>query len=187
MVEEAGTELSYSVTFLEMRARPRWGWPPLPAGAPASLLTTKMPPAWYFLALYDAVGRDYAWEDLHALEPGEVEKWLSTDGISVHVLIRDGWPQGFFALDESAPETTEISYLGLVPQLVGRGFGKWLVKTAVLTAWEREGLECLTINTCSLDHPRALALYQSHGFNPVRREERSRTLTRSRDPSRIPD
>ena len=29
------------------------------------------PPVWWFLALYDAVGSDYAWEDIHAREHEE--------------------------------------------------------------------------------------------------------------------
>ena len=44
----------------------------------------------------------------------------------------------------------------------------------------REGVEKLTLNTNSLDHPRALPNYQRLGFVPVRREERTRTLTRPR-------
>ena len=39
----------------------------------------------------------------------------------------------------------------------------------------------VTVNTNSLDHPRALPLYQKAGFVPVRRETRSRVLTRDRD------
>jgi hypothetical protein len=34
----------------------------------------------------------------------------------------------------------------------------------------------MTVNTCTLDHPRALPAYQSWGFHPVRREERRRRV-----------
>ena len=48
-------------------------------------------------------------------------------------------------------------------------------------AWDREGVRRMTVNTNSLDHPRALPLYQRAGFEPVRRETHSRVLTRDRD------
>jgi hypothetical protein len=42
-------------------------------------------------------------------------------------------------------------------------------------AWERP-IERMTVNTCSLDHPRALATYQKWGFAPVRREQHQRVI-----------
>jgi GNAT superfamily N-acetyltransferase len=63
-------------------------------------------------------------------------------------------------------------------QAVGRGWGKALLKTAILTGWAREGVERMTVNTCTLDHPRALIQYQRFGFAPVRTEVHSRILTR---------
>ena len=41
------------------------------------------------------------------------------------------------------------------------------LKTAILTAWDSNKIETLTVNTCSLDHKRALQLYQRNGFSPV--------------------
>ena len=53
-----GTEVPYTVTWLQMTDRPDYDWPSLPAGRPASLQHAENPPPWYFLSLYDAVGRD---------------------------------------------------------------------------------------------------------------------------------
>ena len=39
----------------------------------------------------------------------------------------------------------------------------------------------MTVHTNTFDHPRALALYQRMGFVPVRREEKTRKLTRARE------
>ena len=186
-IQPAGTELSYTVTWLEMTARPDYGWPTLPATHPATLLHAVDPPAWYFLALYDAVGRDYAWEDMHAEDPGELAAWLRKPEVSLFTLMMDGWPQGVFLLDAIEPDTTDLCYFGLVPEAVGKGLGKYLLRTAILTAWDREGIGKLTVNTCTLDHPRALQTYQANGFSPVRRADFTRTLTRHRDLSRIPD
>ena len=186
-VQPAGTELDYTVTWLEMTACPSYPWPSLPATHPATLLAAEAPPVWYFLALYDAVGRDYAWEDMHSEDPGELRDWLGHPDVALYTLMMKGWPQGFFLLDGREKGVTDLGYFGLVPEAVGQGLGKYLLRTAILTAWEREGLERLTVNTCTLDHPRALQTYQANGFTPVRRKEFTRILTRSRDLSRIPD
>ena len=50
-------------------------------------------------------------------------------------------------------------------------------------AWDRPGTARVTVNTNSLDHPRALPLYQKAGFVPVRRE----TRTPGADPRPRPD
>ena len=55
-VVPAGTEVDYTVTYLEMDARPAYSYPHMPATHAASLIRAESPPTWYFLALYDAVG-----------------------------------------------------------------------------------------------------------------------------------
>lgn len=181
----AGGRVDYRVTFLEMASRPAYDWPHLPHDAgPASLLKADTPSVWYFRALYDAVGRDHAWEDLHDEPESEVAAWLADPDVALWSLIRNGWPQGFFILDTREPDTSVITLLGLVPEAIGLGLGRFLVRTAVLTAWERPGLQRLRVETCSLDHPRALAVYQRHGFEVVARESRSRVLRHALDPGR---
>ena len=193
-VQRAGTEVAYTVTWLEMTRRPSYDWPHQPSGPAASLLRAEDPPRWWFDALYGAVGRDYAWEDMPERSDAEWRAWFDPAHMRLYALVARGWPHGFFLLDESGGEdaggggaATDLAYFGLVPEAIGGGWGSWLLRTAILTAWEREGMERLTVNTCTLDHPRALAIYQSNGFVPVRRAERTRTLKRDRDLSRIPD
>ncbi len=184
-VQKAGTEVAYTITYLEMEARPDFDYPHLPVGSSAALLKAQDPPAWYLMMLYDAVGRDYAWEDMHARDEPEIAEQLETGAL--YTLIDHGWPHGFFLLTGPDQDgATELAYLGLVPEAVGSGLGSWLLKTAILTAWDMTGTTRMTVNTCTLDHPRALALYQKNGFVPVRREEKTRILTRDRDLTRIP-
>jgi len=59
-----------------------------------------------------------------------------------------------------------------------------MLRTAILTGWAQEGVEKMIVNTCTLDHPRALIQYQRHGFEVVRREDRTRTLTRDWTPTK---
>jgi GNAT superfamily N-acetyltransferase len=94
--------------------------------------------------------------------------------------MRAGWPHGFFILDCRDPDICDLALFGLAPQATGRGLGTYLLQTAVHMAWDRPAAVRVTVNTNSLDHPRALPLYQRAGFLPVRRETRSRVLSRDR-------
>ncbi|MEO0918057.1 MAG: GNAT family N-acetyltransferase [Pseudomonadota bacterium] len=183
-LQKAGTEVDYTITYLEMTERPRYGYPRLPVASTAALLKAEDPPVWYFLSLYDAVGRDYAWEDMHSFPEAEVADQLHRS--SLFTLTEKGWPHGFFLLEQMVNGHVELAYFGLVPEAVGSGLGKWLLQTAILTAWDLTDTKLLTVNTCTLDHPRALALYQKNGFQPIRREAKTRVLARDRDMSRIP-
>ncbi len=183
----AGSTVEYVVTWLEMTERPGWPWPAPPAGMEGALLRADDPPVWYFRAMYDAVGQDYDWTDLHATPEEELRTWLHDPDVAMYTLMGHGWPHGFFVLDWRTKDVCELAYFGLVPQVIGRGLGQWLLRTAILTGWSHEGVTRVTVNTNTLDHPRALANYQKHGFVVIGRETRSRTLARDRDPSRIPD
>ena len=108
-IQKAGTELSYSITWLEMTVRPSFDWPHLPLGSTASLLKAKEPPAWYFLSLYDAVGRDYAWEDMFSWEEPRLKDWLQAESMTLYTLVEDGFPQGFFMLDDQGEGVVDLA------------------------------------------------------------------------------
>jgi GNAT superfamily N-acetyltransferase len=174
----AGEEVTYTVTWLEMTARPTRPHAPAPATPATSVLRADAPPVWFFLALYDAVGRDYAWDDLHAEAEDKLKVMLHDPAVSMYTLMAAGWPHGFFLMDWRQPGRAELAYFGLVPQAIGRGLGAFFLDTAIRTGWDRPGVERLTVNTCTLDHPRALARYQKHGFGAVGQEQRTRILRR---------
>ena len=173
---KAGDTVDYRVTWLEMDAPPGFGWPVLPVGREGMLIRAETPPWWYFLALYDAVGRDYAWTDKHEMTRDALNAWLAHPDVSLHTLMSGGWPQGFFMLDAREKPVCDLAYFGLVPEAVGRGLGSWLLQSAILSGWALPGVTKLTVNTCTLDHPRALIQYQRFGFEPVRTEVRSTVL-----------
>ena len=168
-VRPGGPYPPYTVTYLRTTARP-----PAPGPAPegASLARSEAPPAWWFLALYDAVGAPYRWTDMHARPRAEVEAFVQHPRAELWTLTRGGWPQGFFLLDGRAPPVCDLAYFGLVPEAVGRGLGRWLLRAALTRAWAMPGTERVTVNTCTLDHPRALPTYLAAGFEVVRREDR---------------
>ena len=182
----AGTEIGYTVTWLEMTKRPTFPWPPAPVGTPVSLIHAEDPPVWYFLSLYDAVGRDYVWDDMFEMSEDDLRALLHDGDVALYTLLAHGWPHGFFLLDWREAGTCDLAYFGLVPEAVGRGLGRFLLQSAIHTGWDRPGVGKMTVNTCTLDHPRALAAYQKQGFAPVRQEDRIRILKRDRDLARIP-
>lgn len=182
----AGTEVAYSVTYLQMTTRPEWPMPRLPGHI--RLDRAIDPPVWYFLMLYDAVGRDYEWQDRFVQaeeDPAALQAFVRDRDVVIWTAMGHGWPQGFFMLDWRVPGICDLAYFGLVPQAVGKGWGKALLQTAILTGWARDGVDKMTVNTCTLDHPRALALYQRMGFAPVTREDRRRVLVHDHDPARF--
>lgn len=168
--------LHYRISHLEMTARPTWGWPPMPAGREGALLLAEAPPAWFYLALHEAVGRDFAWETPFGGDPAAIDAWLADPGVTLWTLMRMGWPNGFFLIDARSMPTVRIAQWGLVPEARGRGWGEFLVRTAVLTAWSLPGAERLAVSVTSLDHPRALALYQQCGFVVTAQQAATRVL-----------
>ena len=178
--EQPGDEIEYVVTFLEMPHRPSAPLPPRPMNAQTALLRAEDPPAEYFLYLYGTVGAPYEWTDWFDRSRDELEEFVGNPSVLLYTLMLDGWPGGFFMLDQSQTGICDLAYFGLVPQAVGRRLGHWFLATAVDTGWALSGTERMTVNTNTLDHPRAIGLYQRVGFEPVRRETHRRTLTQAR-------
>ena len=159
-----------TVTFLEMTAKPSAVPPPIPKGKVA-LLRCEKPSPHFYRYLYDTIGADYYWVD---------RKRLDTDGLALviqdplnrlFVLYRDGSPAGMAELDLRKAGIANISYFGLMPEMIGKRLGYFFLYHTCLNAWV-EPIQRLTINTCTLDHPRALPLYQRIGFTPYDRQER---------------
>jgi len=100
--------------------------------------------------------------------------------VTLYTLMRSGWPAGFFILDSREAGRCDLAYFGLVPEMLGQGLGSWMVRTAVHMGWDRPGTRRMTVETCSLDHPRALSLYQRAGFAPIGQKRKTRVLTRPR-------
>jgi len=186
VLKKPGQRVRYTVTYLEMTARPATPIPHVPTGSPLALIAAENPPVEYFLYLYSAVGAAYEWTDWLKHTRQQQEAFVSDPKVELFTLMVDGWPGGFFVLDTRQIKTRKIgtcdlAFFGLVPQARGRGLGAWLLGCAIHMGWDRPGVTRMTVDTNTLDHPRALALYQRMGFVPVRREAKTRKLTRPRE------
>ena len=158
--------IKYRVTYLEMKNRPSFDWPKT-LKHKLTILKAENIPSWYFLFFYKQVGKNYYWTDWLNKTDKEVNDFVNDKNVIFYTLIKDGWPVGFFMLDYRTINICNLSFLGLVEEVIGIGLGEYLLKTAILTAWDSKKIENLTVNTCSLDHKRALQLYQKNGFSPV--------------------
>jgi GNAT superfamily N-acetyltransferase len=159
-------EIAAVVTSLRMTERPRPR--PMPS-SPLRLVRWPAPRAEAYRALFRRVGAPWLWfsrllpdDDalLAAIRDPAVEVYAAAD--------RNGVEVGLLELDFRTAATCELSYLALIPELTGKGHGRWLIAHALALAW-RKGIESVWVHTCTLDQPAALAFYRRAGFVPYAR------------------
>ena len=119
--------------------------------------------------LYRDVGAAWHWHDRDGWSDERLADHLSRPGVSVHVLRVEGDLAGYFELERRESGDVEILYFGLIERFFGRGLGAHLLTVAVEEAW-RAGATWVWLNTCTLDHPGALANYRARGFTPFHQE-----------------
>jgi GNAT superfamily N-acetyltransferase len=161
-------KLPVTVTYLEMTERPQRPFHPMPARKLA-LLRAERPTLSYYRYLYTAVGAPWLWADRLRLGDNRLRTRLDDPRTEVYVLYDAGVPAGFSELYRRDERRTEIVYFGLVPEFIGRGIGPYFLDAVIDLAWQGEP-DRVTVETCTLDHPKALALYQQAGFVPYKRE-----------------
>jgi GNAT superfamily N-acetyltransferase len=155
------------VTCLEMRQRPA---PTQPSRSALQLVRRPAPvDVAEYCRLFRQIGTPWLWRGRLVMPPAELAATLNAATTQVHVAQRrDGTAMGLIELDFAEPATCEITYFGLVPDMTGRGHGRWMMDHALKLAW-RDGIERVWIHTCDLDHPAALNFYQRSGFVPYER------------------
>lgn len=124
---------------------------------------------------YVSVGSDWFWYDRLSWSRAKWLEVLERPGAETWVAYLSGTPVGYFELVAQSDASVELVYFGLLPAFIGRGLGSELLKHAIERAWQL-GPDRVWLHTCSLDHPRALALYESHGFVPYKTDEQVEEL-----------
>jgi GNAT superfamily N-acetyltransferase len=123
----------------------------------------------FFRFLYEEVGRAHQWTDRLRWTDEMIRTYLATPGVSLWLMSWEKAPAGYFELRQHADSSVEIAYFGLLPDFIGRGWGKHLLNRAVQAAWQL-GASRVWLHTCTLDHPAALPNYLKRGFRVVRKE-----------------
>ncbi len=154
-----------TVTFLEM-TRPPATYAHPPMNRHIALIRTRDMPLHYYRYLIDRVGRKWQWVNVLRLSDEELAAAISGPGRDIRVLYLDGCPAGFFDIKPHLPDEAEIAYFGMMEHATGLGLGRWFLGAAIEAAWAC-GPKRVNVQTCTLDHPAALPLYQKLGFSPV--------------------
>ncbi|HJS84775.1 MAG TPA: GNAT family N-acetyltransferase [Acetobacteraceae bacterium] len=162
---EPVTRVAVTVTFLRMDRAPTDASPSLPTAC--QVVRASACTVGFYRYLYDTVGAAHVWWLRRTLSDNDLAALLRDPLIGIHVLYSEGEPAGFFELDARPWPAVNLSYFGLLPHAIGRGFGYPLLRHAIDTVW-RQGARGMTVNTCTADHPRALPTYLRAGFRPLR-------------------
>ncbi|HEY0833881.1 MAG TPA: GNAT family N-acetyltransferase [Azospirillum sp.] len=158
--------LSVIVTYLEMDRPPHHRPLPRPSGDPL-LMRAAPPSVSFYRYLYDTVGEPWLWNERRRMDDAELRAVVTDKRVEVHVLYLSGTPAGYVEIDRRDRAATDIAYFGMLPDFIGLRLGPWLLDQGIRMAWAGRP-RLLTVNTCTFDHPKALPLYQSMGFRPVR-------------------
>jgi GNAT superfamily N-acetyltransferase len=162
------------VTYLRL-TEPARPMPPMPTGFRLALMKAEAIPLHYYRYLYRAVGANWLWFERLLLNDADLADRLHRDGIEIFVLYANGSPAGYYELDFRNPLSTNLVYFGLVPEWSGLRIGPWLLGSAITEALSRQASQ-VTVNTCTMDHPAALPLYQRLGFEPTSQDRRRLTV-----------
>jgi GNAT superfamily N-acetyltransferase len=154
------------ITHLEMHALPRLS--PDPAGTPYQLRHVPEPDLDWYRGLYRTVGENWLWFSRLTLDDAALATLIHDPAIQVHALHHNGREAGMLELDARRFPDVEISFLGVVEDLIGKGAGRFLLNRALEISWARSPRR-VTVHTCTLDHPRALGFYLRSGFMPYAR------------------
>ena len=149
------------VTYLEMRARP--DRPPARAPAGVEVRRAVRPTVSFYRYLYDTVGGGWTWSGRRLMDDETLAANVQDPKVEVNVLWVEGVPAGLMELDLRALPEIELLYFGLMPDFIGRGFGRFALGWTVDRAWSFRPSR-FWVHTCDLDHPNALATYRKAGF-----------------------
>ncbi len=158
-------ELAAVVTYLEMSSRPATEVP----DSPLTVRRIAAPEPRPYRDLFRLVGSPWLWFSRLIMDDEKLAAIIQHPDVELYSVVDgDEREVGMLELDFREQRECELAFIGLVPELAGRGHGRWLLAEAVRRAW-RDGIRRVHVHTCSLDHPAALSAYCRAGFLPYRR------------------
>ena len=161
------------VTYLEMTEPPSGDVPE----SSLSLERVEAPEPSDYRALFRLVGARWLWFSRLLMDDTALSAEIRQPGVEIFKVVdADRRDAGMLELDFRKAGECELAFVGLVPELSGKGHGRWLLAEALRRAW-REDVSRVHVHTCSLDHPAALSAYRRAGFTAYRR-----AVERFRDP-----
>lgn len=120
---------------------------------------------------YTEVGRAHHWVDRLSWTAGQWQGYAERSALETWLVHLRGTPAGYAELDG-----THVAMFGILPAMQGRGLGGHLLTEVTRRGWERVGSgdgagrsgSLVTLDTCELDSPHALANYRARGYEVLR-------------------
>jgi ribosomal protein S18 acetylase RimI-like enzyme len=150
------------VTYLELNQSPA-GPPVAPPTAIAEVRLDRLSVEDY-VALYRAVGGPVQWDQRLRLAHDKLAGLLEGESIDLFLLRLDGSAVGFCEFERQGYPDIELANFGLIPEVQGRGLGRFLLDRALRAVWHHRRPFRIWLHTDTNDHPNALPLYKSFGF-----------------------
>jgi GNAT superfamily N-acetyltransferase len=154
------------VTYLEMTSPDGLEAADAPCGLTLERQSTI--DAGLYRSLFTRIGEPWLWFSRLNLSDENLIEILTSPSTDLWFLMLDGEPKGMLEADRSRWPDIEIVYFGVVPELVGRGAGSWLMRACLARIWAQSPSR-IWLHTCTLDHPLAVRFYIKHGFRPYLR------------------
>ena len=158
-----GKRVPVTITYLEQMTQPRLSPAPRPPRTKLALMRVEEPPLHYYRYLYRTIGEPYKWVSRRSMPDAELSAIISDPALYLYVLYANGSPAGMAEIDARARPEIELRFFGLAPEWIGRGLGRFFLGNVLDLIWSMEPHR-VRLETCTLDHPAALPLYQKHGF-----------------------
>ena len=158
-------DLITTVTYLEMVSYPKHLILTKPEKLNAEIKLMVEPTVDFYRYLYDTVGEKWTWIERRLLDDNNLQKLIRSSNVEIYILYVDDNVAGFGEIGwDTASNGSEIKYFGLMPEYIGKRLGPYFLNNIINIAWKRNPVR-LRVNTCDLDHPSALRVYQKSGFN----------------------
>ena len=158
-------DLITTVTYLEMVSYPKHLILTKPEKLNAEIKLMVEPTVDFYRYLYDTVGEKWTWIERRLLDDSNLQKLIRSSNVEIYILYVDDNVAGFGEIGwDTASNGSEIKYFGLMPEYIGKRLGPYFLNNIINIAWGRNPVR-LRVNTCDLDHPSALRVYQKSGFN----------------------
>lgn len=123
--------------------------------------------------LYALVGENWNWNDKSGWTSAMWKDFAEDEALRTWIAYCHGSIAGYFELKRIDSQTNEIAYFGLAQKFIGKGYGGALLSEAITQAWGWSNVSRIILNTCTQDHPHALANYRARGFTVYKEVKRS--------------
>jgi len=165
----ANGQIAAVVSYLECRSIPAEDATVLSRHDVALTRQTQMACSDYRTMFRD-IGKDWLWFSRLRIDDEALSEIIHDSSTKLHTLhdVEDHLI-GFLELNCTDLPCVHVSFLGVLPTLTGQGLGTYMMMRAFQLARTYDA-DHLKVQTCTLDHPGALAFYRKMGFEVTKRE-----------------